>query len=585
MMRIAVPRESKHTAAEPLFDVLVLGFDSHHEAPIAGLRRVFGLDEPSARSLVAALPAVVCRRVNQVRAEYFTRALRSIGARIEVQDEQGRVALESAHAAAGVSVPANDVERGQNNASPSTHTARAATLLQGGDAFAPTLTAVPAPQLPHASELSSTLMHVDLSMLEAEPDLTPVASHARHATRSTEPAPRVDASEGGAWGDLMRDAPKPRPVSTPLGEPGSAAPSEHATQAAPTARAARTVNEDTSDPAQQFGALSLPPDDNPLPMLSIAPPVEPKSGPLHDAVSDDGMTRRDAQPRHPALTDAAAHAQPAAPARREPALAAARPAQARVARVVPSEPPEPSYWDDLGEALLFPWRDRGVWWVISIVLWALVANVFGALAQAVPFMGTTFVLLFNSALLALTADFHRRCMWGVANADSSLDEGPDFDPARILHHYMRAGVHVTGFLLVSQLPVVIWLVMSLVDKGLDQWLPLVSSWKLWLIAALPAVYWPMAIATASLYSRYQAVWYLPLGLRALARAPLEYASIVMVGAVAFLIPWTCATAIARAVGLPSMFFLALAGLPLAVSHALMGALTGHLMRARPALFE
>jgi hypothetical protein len=94
-MRIAVPRESTHTVDDAIFAVFVFGFEPHDEAPIVGLQRVFGIDHAAAASVLAALPATVCRGVNRVRAEYFTRALRSIGARVEVQDEQGaRVLLE-----------------------------------------------------------------------------------------------------------------------------------------------------------------------------------------------------------------------------------------------------------------------------------------------------------------------------------------------------------------------------------------------------------------------------------------------------------------------------------------------------------
>ena len=95
----------------------------------------------------------------------------------------------------------------------------------------------------------------------------------------------------------------------------------------------------------------------------------------------------------------------------------------------------------------------------------------------------------------------------------------------------------------------------------------------------------MAVATASLYNRFQGVWYVPVGLRAILRAPLEYACIALIGYATFLLPWLVCSVLGRAAGLPDIFFLAIAGLPLAASHAIMGTLTGQLMRSRPQLFE
>jgi len=68
---------------------------------------------------------------------------------------------------------------------------------------------------------------------------------------------------------------------------------------------------------------------------------------------------------------------------------------------------------------------------------------------------------------------------------------------------------------------------------------------------VPALYWPMAVATASLYNRFQGIWYVPVGLRALLRAPLEYACITVIGSATFLVPWLLCTLIGQAAGLPA----------------------------------
>ncbi|HEY2734528.1 MAG TPA: hypothetical protein VGI70_11120, partial [Polyangiales bacterium] len=65
------------------FDVVVIGFEPRDEPPAVALQRVFGVERATAEALVCDLPAVVRRAVNSVRAEYFRKALLSIGAQVE----------------------------------------------------------------------------------------------------------------------------------------------------------------------------------------------------------------------------------------------------------------------------------------------------------------------------------------------------------------------------------------------------------------------------------------------------------------------------------------------------------------------
>jgi hypothetical protein len=95
----------------------------------------------------------------------------------------------------------------------------------------------------------------------------------------------------------------------------------------------------------------------------------------------------------------------------------------------------------------------------------------------------------------------------------------------------------------------------------------------------------MAVTSTSLYGRFQAVWYVPAGVRAIMRAPLEYASIALIGAVVLGVSWLFCSGIGRLLGLPTILTATLAGVPLAISHGVMGALTGQLLRVYPKLFE
>jgi hypothetical protein len=243
-----------------------------------------------------------------------------------------------------------------------------------------------------------------------------------------------------------------------------------------------------------------------------------------------------------------------------------------------------SFWEGFADALMYPWQGRGVAWLIGIALWCVCVHLLTAISQVVPFVSWTLTSLANGSVLAFAADYHRRCMWGVANAEQPLEEGPDFDPVRLWHGYMRSGANLAVFLIVSQIPLMSWVISSIFSEGVGG-LAVLFSLRFWLLACLPALYWPMAVATASLYNRYSGVWFLPVGLRAIARAPLEYLAIFAVGAFVFLCPWLVIALIARAAGLPGAFVMAIGGLPLAASHGVMGALTGHLMQAKSNLFE
>src|SRR5262245_34959547 len=73
------------------FDVVLKGFvATPPEAQIAGLVKMFGVQEAMAARLLAQLPTVVQRGVPRVRAEYFRKALALIGADAEVKDGAGQ---------------------------------------------------------------------------------------------------------------------------------------------------------------------------------------------------------------------------------------------------------------------------------------------------------------------------------------------------------------------------------------------------------------------------------------------------------------------------------------------------------------
>jgi len=508
-------------SSDAAFDVVVYGFDATTESPVEGLVRVFGLKETDAEALLNAMPAIVCRRVNFVRAEHYCRALRSIGARIEVLDERGgRVPLPqytpsrrpSSSAAVRASLPPSAAAN---------HNGREPTLRYG--------------QPSTASRAPKTAL--------------PSLAAAARGPVATAPT---------AWGELMRE-----PAHTP-------------SQRAPQPEERTERHGFAGDPAE-YNALSLPAEADAQPPLELELAAPPPRKPLK-AAQPAALKPAAVQPDNAASQ--VRRAEKSQPRAAEETLTIKH--QPRFAR---DGEPEADFWQALPEALLFPWRDRGVAWFISIGLWAVFANVLSVLAQAVPFIGTSFVLMVNTSVLALCADYHRRCLWAVVNGEEALHEGPDFDPARVLHGYMRSGIHLALFALVSQLPLVAWISRTLLEAGSFELRDLMLSWPFWCLIALPVLYWPMAVATASLYNQFQGVWQVGVGLRAVLRAPSGYLGVALLGAVTLAVPWVLCWAIWSALGLPASFFLTTAGLPLAASHAVMGALTGQLMRAHPRMFE
>lgn len=531
IMGIVVPRESKNTAEEAAYDVLLLGFDPKNASPELGLKRVFGLDEARARALLAALPTVVTSGVNRVRAEYFSRALTGIGAQIEVRDQHGaRVSFEG-------------------------------------------VVAVPVPAAPPVANDSDNL---DIGDDWGQPS-----------------AAQPERAAAG-WGDLMRDASKPRPAAAPL-EKNVPPPSAAATVAeeygtlslssAPPRQIAPIAEQHTD--ASEYGALSFPPFEEhaalQLQVESLPAPARKKEPEAKPAAA--GARVKKAEPAQPAAPRVAVQAQPTQLSPLQPSAAATKPRVQAPVTAIDDQAARSDFWQGFADAVVFPFREHGKTWVIAIGLWALFVNVLSVLAQAVPFIGLTFVFTINTSVMAMSADYHRRCMWAVANDDGAIEEPPDFDPTRILHQYMRQGLHLFAFMALLELPFVLWGGLWLLEHRTWNLSDIVLTRGALFAALVPAAYWPMALTTASLYNRFEGVWMVQVGVRALRRAPLECLSIALVGLLAFMFPWLMCRLLGYALGLPSVFVVTLLGLPLAASHGIMGALSGQLMRSYDKLFE
>ncbi len=245
-----------------------------------------------------------------------------------------------------------------------------------------------------------------------------------------------------------------------------------------------------------------------------------------------------------------------------------------------------SFWETIPEAMVFPMLGDGTTWIVSITACAVALSLLCSLLVALPVPGlgalASFVML--TVLLAFCADFHRRCVASVTTGKRAIDQGPDFDPGYVLRSYLVSGVHLSLFVLASQLPLSFWIIRQLSSTSEPSSFQLLLSPTFWGLAVGPGFYWPMAMAIASLHGDYAAVWYVPLGLQGIVRAPLEHMAIAVLGVVTLLGLWAPFLWIGLASGLPTAFFFATLGLPMAVSAGVMGALSGHLARTHPDAF-
>jgi hypothetical protein len=598
---VAPPDPSELTES---YDVVILGFEPRAEPAALGLQRMFGVDRAAADALLLELPKTVRRGVNRPRAEYFRRALVSIGAHVEIRN-----ALGEALASARPPSPKAPTSLPRAAPSPPAQTSR------------PPLSAVRAPNPPTShgpparAPIDRTLVHGTapptaahgVGMHTGTPARTELAPLLLLAAES--PAARAGTASAGfaASSGLGLDMDEARWDRLELAaeEPGVA---ESFTP--PSAKSDRVAHGFTPTSARPSAARSL---DEDLPLLErwqlpqpgelgasnqLSPVAQRAIASVPAPVSARPRSGAPSETRHEAESGAAAidardHSSPDKRSGR--ALAAVRGARgasaernssrASVARHESPAAQHPrSFWECVPEAVQFPWLGRGRSWLLSIGAWALVTNLVAACLRS-PVLSGSLALFANAGLLALCADYHRRCMWSAVAEADALNQSPQLSSARGFDFYLRSGAHIAGFALVSQLPIVVWLMRRTLDSGAAGAREVLGSPAFWLLAALPGMYWPMAIATASHANRFAGVWHVWIGLRAIVRAPLEYAATVGLGALSFALPWLACVIVAQVAGLPGPYFAALAGVPLGMSHAVMGTLTGQLLRTRPEVFE
>jgi hypothetical protein len=219
-------------------------------------------------------------------------------------------------------------------------------------------------------------------------------------------------------------------------------------------------------------------------------------------------------------------------------------------------------------------------WIAKIAGATVVLAGLAQLSVRVPSLGLPLLLIGLTCLLGLCSEYHRYVFWAAATREQSLRERPALSVAAM----MRDGVHLTAFALVSQLLVWFWLAGQL--HSAHRPLAIVFSPSLWVLGFGPGFYWPIALACAASQNRASGVWDLPLGLRALGRAPAEVGLVVLATSAAFVLSMMIAAVLVTATSLePALALFTAAGLPVAISHALAGVWMGRVVHQRPDLFE
>ena len=503
--------------AEQLFDVVVVRFESRAEDPVAGLRRLFGLELDAARALVTRLPATVRRNVNSVRAEYFRRALLSIGALVEVRRPDG-------------------------------------SLVEAVEPQAPAPLQVPTrvSQAPVAAEAPETIPRARLANRQRTL-LQGAAALPGAAVANDVPAPLLQPE--AVSGELSLQLETNR-------EPGP--PSAAAHGAVPAlAGLMRWDDAGASEVASHEPALEL--ETNALPQPALRPPS--KSPPVAAASSPAS-----ARPHHPGSK----RVFEPAPVSTRPRANSRKPEPPRTAAVAQPE----SFWDGVSECLPLPMRGAGFGWLGAITVWVGLGNALAGQLAGIVWLQTLLALFVNLVAVVLCAEFHRECLAAVVEDSDEIDDDVATTLLELLSSRRRNAVELAIFAAVLVLPILVWCS----DSGLKQVFDVLQLPRFWTLAVLLGVYWPAALASLN-RAQGAPLWQVGVGMRAIARAPLEYLGCVFFGSLAFALPWLTGLIVVKILGLSTAAWAAVAGLPLALSHGVLGALAGLWIRSKPKVFD
>jgi hypothetical protein len=242
-----------------------------------------------------------------------------------------------------------------------------------------------------------------------------------------------------------------------------------------------------------------------------------------------------------------------------------------------------NFWESFTDGFTTPFLGTGLYWVITIAVWSIVVAAIGVLAGYMMIVGAIVSFIANASLFAVTCDYFRATFWTTAMGESEVDRKPQFDPSVMLDLYFKQGLHLMFFMALTQFMAVWWAGARIV--GGTALFDVLTDPVLWLLTLLPSFYWPAGVTLTAANHEFGAIWNVPAGFRLILRAPLEYCTIVFTGLAIMVATAVVFGALGHFLGATGSLLTGTVGLPLALSHGVMGALAGNLARARPEALE
>ncbi|HKP57254.1 MAG TPA: hypothetical protein VJV78_11060 [Polyangiales bacterium] len=596
--------------------VSVVEFAGDTPKALVALQRLFSLNEADAQKILREAPVAVRRGVNRIRAEYFRRALELAGARVEVRDGQGELVQAQAPADPRSAPRAATPPQQPSPPRPAPQAAAAAFKVAPPTAAAPALR-----ESARATPFGDTLVMGGLAPTER-----PAPGAAANDNR---------AAQAGGWGELQRPSAARAPAvaqTITQGQSQLEADLARALDQPPWAAAdPNGPRELEADPAlslnrqaQAVGSALVSPQgpreleagDEPsnlrlehgAPSAGARPAPQspreisagdPASSPVELAVD---LRRRESSPRYDPIPVGelwkAPSAEAVARAQRKHQVAALEsgmgdlrpsprpPGMRRISEATArrvATPRKIASGAELGfwEVVSLPLSGSGFSRIILIALGCGGLGLIAKLAERLSWFCAPLLLVGLTPLLAMCVEYQRSAFWSTATGDDELEASPAEGVASL----MRSGLYPLGLAAVTHVLLWVWLANQ-IAAGDRTPISIVASPALWVLGFGPGFYWPIALACAAARNNIRGVWDLGQGLRALGRAPLPLAQASLASGVTFALSLVVSAVVLSALSLgPAFTVFAAAGPAMALSHGLMGAWFGRVLRSQPELFE
>ncbi len=226
-----------------------------------------------------------------------------------------------------------------------------------------------------------------------------------------------------------------------------------------------------------------------------------------------------------------------------------------------------------------PLRGAGVRWMIVIGVFGLLAILVSTGAAFIPRrLGLVVPAFLGSAFIGLNARFFKATFWAEAIGEKEPERMPELDPGFLLHDVAKPGFYLGAFQVVFQLAAAGHALLRHDESSL------LFDPVMWLLVVFPLVYWPIGLTLFSLHGEPLSFLRVMRAIMIIARAPLPYLAVLFIGAIAAIVPVAALAMVATLDGhIALLLSPAMAGLPIAYAHGVVGASMGALFRQQPDL--